>query len=57
MELDPKIDDLFIDRLKIVLIELLEGRTRVCRKILSGLVNSGEMPIEFIYSWFSVKVI
>jgi len=40
-----------------VLIELLEGRTRVCRKILSGLVNRGEMPIEFTYSWFSMKVI
>jgi len=36
---------------------MFSDRTRKCCKILRGFVVSGEMPIEFSYSWFSAKSI
>lgn len=36
---------------------LLEGRTRICCKILGGFVVRGEMLIEHRDSWFSTKSI
>jgi len=51
--LDPKPDELFMDRLK----EEPEDRTLVCCKIQGRSVNRSEKLIEFGDSWFSVKTI